>query len=133
MDNGEEIPGLNQDWTFLGAKPLEWLAGFAAFVLCAEVFFKGNLGPSVPILLIISVGTTTSLASLRRRFPDEERGVMNLMLVSLGFKPPNLPTPSALQKYWSGAPLRELDKEKEFMTLNLDQLFENREKKEDEE
>ena len=123
MDNGEEIPALNEEWTFCGAKLLEWVAGVAAFILSSELFFKGKLGASVPILLLIMFGTTTSLAGVRRKFPDEERGIMNSLMVFCGFKPPNIPNPAALQRNWSGAPLRELDKDKEYMTLGLDKLF----------
>lgn len=123
MDNGEEIPGLNEDWNFLGAKAMEWLAGFGMFIVVSELFFKGNLGEGVPFLLATWVLTTVTLANIRRRFPDEERGVANLFLLSLGFAPPSLPTPAVLQDRWSGLPVRSLDEHKEFVQLGLHDIF----------
>lgn len=123
MDNGEEIPGLNESWTFLGAKPMEWISGFGTFLALSELVFKGNMGGGIPFLLGSWVATTVFLATLRQRFPDEERGLANLLLITCGFAPPKIPVPSLLQKKWSGAPVRELNEEKEFMQLGLDKVF----------
>ena len=122
MDNGEEIPGLNEDWTFAGAKLFEWIAGFMALLIASELFVS-NAGRSMPLLVMIMVGTTFGLASLRRSFPDEERGVRNLIMVTLGFAPPNIPNPAQIQPQWSGAPLRELDEKTNFVQLGLEQIF----------
>ena len=124
MDNGEEIPGLNEDWTFAGAKLFEWIAGFMMLLISAEVLVD-NAGRSMPLLVVVMVVTTSGLASLRRAFPDEERGVRNLVMVSCGFPPPGIPKPAPLQPLWSGAPIHELPSESHFMALKLDELFPN--------
>lgn len=122
MDSGEEIPGLNEDWTFAGAKLFEWVAGFMALLIASELFVV-NAGQSMPLLVAVMVMTTFGLASLRRGFPDEERGVRNLIMLNLGFPPPGVPTPSKLQPLWSGSPLREFDEKSQFKELGLDQVF----------
>jgi len=123
MDSGEEIPGLGDSWTFLGAKPFEWIAGLPTFLIVSEFFFKGSSAKNMPILLICMIGTTITLATLRQRFPDEERGLLNLLAVKCGFPPPNIPTPADLQPIWSGAPIRKLPAEREFVQLGLDKVF----------
>lgn len=122
MDNGEEIPGLNEDWTFAGCKLMEWLGGFMAMILAAE-FLVTSAGRAMPILVGLMIGTTMGLAQLRRGFPDEERGIRNLVMVSLGFAPPGLPRPAAVQPVWSGAPVRELKEDCHFSKLGLSELF----------
>ncbi|MCO6432479.1 MAG: hypothetical protein J5J00_16620 [Deltaproteobacteria bacterium] len=122
MDNGEEIPGLNEDWTFAGAKLFEWLAGFMMMLISAEVLVD-NPGRSMPLLVGVMVITTTSLASLRRAFPDEERGVRNMVMVACGFPPPGIPKPASIQPLWSGAPLRNLDEKCHFNQLGLGEIF----------
>ena len=77
----------------------------------------------MPILIAIWMITTTSMASLRSRFPDEEKGVMNLALVKCGFAPPDIPAPSEIRSVWSGAPMQKLDDTKEFMTLGLTEVL----------
>lgn len=132
MDSGEEIPALNESWTFAGAKLFEWMAGFVMFIICSEVLVD-NIGKSMPLLVGIMVITTFSLASLRRAFPDEERGVRNLVMVSCGFAPPGIPKPSAIQPVWSGAPIRELEGENEFYKLGLHEVFPTQDPAEEEE
>ena len=122
MDNGEVIPGLNEDWTLGGAKLAEWIAGFMMFIIASELFFD-NIGRNMPQLLIIWVSTTFGLAALRRSFPDEERGIRNSSLTAIGVEPPGIPAPASLQPYWSGAPARELRPECEFSELGLSQVF----------
>lgn len=124
MDNGEEIPGLGDSWTFLGAKPFEWIAGLPTFMIISEMFFKGATVKWMPILLLCWFATTFVLAGMRRRFPDEERGLLNLLAVKCGFAPPNIPTPAELQPLWSGAPLRHLSEKCEFHELGLADVFE---------
>ena len=123
MDNGEVIPGLNEEWTLGGAKLFEWVAGFMMFIIASELFFT-NTGRAMPQLMTIWVCTTFGLAGMRRAFPDEERGVRNAALTALGISPPGIPSPAALQPYWSGAPMREMDKEKLFRELQLDIVLE---------
>jgi hypothetical protein len=122
MDSGETIPGLNEDWTFAGAKAVEWMAGFVMLILCSEAFFD-KPARAAPILVCIMIGTALGLALLRRSFPDEERGLRNYFMTMCGFEPPDIPCPANLQPTWSGAPMREMEKEKIFMQLQLDQLF----------
>ena len=122
MDNGEEIPGLNEDWMFAGAKLFEWIAGFMALLITSEVFVS-NASRSMPLLVMVMVGTTFGLASLRRGFPDEERGVRNLVMITLGFEPPGIPKPAQIQPLWSAAPVRELKENTNFRQLGLDDIF----------
>lgn len=126
MDNGEVIPGLNEEWTLGGAKLFEWIAGFMMFIIASELFFT-NTGRAMPQLMMIWVSTTFGLAALRRTVPDEERGVRNKVLTALGISPPGIPSPASLQPYWSGAPMREMDKEKAFIGLQLDVVLETTE------
>lgn len=132
MDNGEEIPGLNEEWNFLGASLPEWVAGVAMFFVSSEILFHGKFASGMPVLLAICVATTLALSSLRRSFPDETRGVRNYFLTLCGFEPPGIPTPATLQKSWSGGPITQLKPECEFNTLNLDMIFEYEDEDEDE-
>ncbi len=122
MDNGETIPGLNEDWTFAGATIFEWMSGFVALVLASSFFNKpAQYGP---LLIGIMITTTLTLATNRRRYPDDVRGLRNAVMSAIGFDPPDIPTPAALQPYWSGAPLRELSRDCNFIQLGLDEIFE---------
>ena len=85
----------------------------------------------MPILVGIMIGTTSGLAGLRKAFPDEERGIRNLMMVSLGFAPPGIPKPAAIQPVWSGAPMRELSETKHFSQLGLEEVFRIEESQDD--
>ena len=126
MDNGEVIPGLNEDWTLGGAKLSEWVGGFMMFIIASELFFT-NVGKSMPQLMAIFIGGTFGMAALRRMFPDEERGIRNAAMTAMGIPPPGIPAPAVLQPYWSGAPMREMDETTEFKALSLDLLFETAE------
>ena len=125
MDNGEEIPGLNEEWNFLGASLQEWIAGVAMFFVSSEVLFHGKFASGMPVLLVVCVATTMALSTLRRSFPDETRGVRNYFLTLCGFDPPGIPTPATLQNNWSGGPISELKADCEFNTLNLSAIFED--------
>jgi hypothetical protein len=122
MDNGEVIPGLNEDWTLGGAKLFEWIAGFMMFIIASELIFA-NLGRNMPYLMIIWVTSTFGLAALRRTFPDEERGIRNFCMTSMGMPPPGIPAPAIIQPYWSGAPKRGLHGECEYTRLGLEEVF----------
>lgn len=122
MDNGEEIPGLNEEWTFAGAKLMEWVSGFVMFMIVSEMA-KLNPANSMPILLVVWMGTTLGLATLRRRYPDEERGVRNAVCVALGFAPPGIPAPAVIKPYMSGAPVRQCKKDSYFVQLNLEEAL----------
>ena len=121
MDNGDVIPGLNEDWTFAGCKVFEWLAGLITAMLVASAFDRP--GQQMPLIIIVWIGTTLGLAGLRKQFPDEERGVRNVCMVSLGFEPPGIPAPAKIQPRWSGAPLRELNKRCVICDLEIDQAL----------
>jgi len=119
MDSGEVIPGLNEDWTFAGAKLFEWLGGLTAAFLVSTAFNRP--AHYMPLLVLIWIGTTLSLCSLRKQFPDEERGIRNACLVACGFEPPGIPAPAKLQPIWSGSPMRDIkDKKCLFNDLELD-------------
>lgn len=122
MDNGEVIPGLNEDWTFAGATIFEWMSGFVALVLASSFFNKpAQYGP---LLIGIMITTTLTLATNRRRYPDDVRGLRNAVMSSIGFEPPDIPAPAALQPYWSGAPLKGLADDTDYIQLGLDKVFE---------
>lgn len=120
MDSGDVIPGLNEDWTFAGCKPFEWLAGFMTSFLAAN--FVDKPAQWMPILVAIWIGVTLGLACLRKKFPDEERGVRNLCMVTCGFAPIGIPAPSKLQPLWSGAPIKGVHQESLYMQLGLEEL-----------
>ena len=122
MDNGEVIPGLNDGYTFLGAKIMEWMSGFIMAMLTAAIF-QINITQWAPLLVIIAFFTTTSMAKLRRSFPDEERGIANLCASRLGFSPPGIPRPARIQPFWSGCPIKGYPELKEFNYLGLDEVF----------
>ena len=122
MDNGEVIPGLDEDWSFAGAKAMDWTAGLVMMFIVSELFLK-TPAQAMPILMMIWVTTTFGLAAIRRMFPDEERGLCNFVMTACGFSPPSIPSPAVLQPIWSGAPLRELDMTKPFVECGLDEIF----------
>jgi hypothetical protein len=121
MDDGHVIPALNEDWSFAGAKLMEWMAGLTTAFLASSAVEK----PAhwMPFLVLIMIGTTISLATLRKRFPDEERGVMHLFMTTCGFAPPGIPAPSKLQPRWSGGRISSLNKNSLFMQLDMDELL----------
>jgi hypothetical protein len=123
MDSGEEIQGLGEGWTFLGAKISEWSAGITVFVLVGEIFFKGQINIGVPVMMICGVTTALLMVRLRKTFPDEERGIINHFCTMFGIKPPGIPTPAALQEDWSGVPIAKLDSNSEFVKLGLHEIF----------
>ncbi len=117
MDSGDVIPCLNEDWTFAGCKLMEWMAGLMMALLASTACAKP--ANAMPFLVLIMIGSTLVIATLRKRFPDEERGVRNLAMVSLGFEPVGIPAPSKLQPVWSGAPVRQLSEKSLFRQLEL--------------
>jgi hypothetical protein len=122
MDNGEEIPLLNEQWEFAGARLNEWLSGFVVMVMIMASLGNGVPG-FMPLIFLSCVITARSMATLRKRFPDEERGVKNYFITLLGFVPPSIPAPSSLQPFWSGAPTRALRANCQYIRLGLDELF----------
>lgn len=131
MDSGEVIPGLNDRWTLMGANLMEWMSGFLMTMLIGSAF---QLHPSrsTPIIVGLFLGTTFGLAALRRQFPDEHKGVASLFLVKLGLAPPHIPRPASLQPFWSGAPVKEINERKDYMYLDLDDMFDLMKKEKEE-
>lgn len=123
MDDGFTIAGLNEGWTLGGARVMEWCSGFVMAMISQELLHI-NISTSGPLMIVIVIMTTFTLAALRRQFPDEERGLRNAAMVGLGFEPPGLPSPAAFKPYWSGAPVRTLPEKSYFVSLDLDVLFE---------
>jgi hypothetical protein len=123
MDDGHVIPGLNEEWSFAGAKLMEWMTGLTSAFLASTLIEKP--ATAMPLLVIILIGTTLSLSNLRKRFPDEERGVMNLVMTSLGFQPIGIPAPARLQPRWSGGRISKLPNRCLFVELDLDSIINN--------
>lgn len=121
MDNGEVIVALNEEWTFAGATLQEWMYGFVVFLMSTEMFDK--ISRSMPLLLMLWVGTTFLAAAARKSFPDEDRGLRNALAGALGFPPFGLPKQASLAPYWSTSPIRELKKEAHYNTLELDDVI----------
>lgn len=125
MDDGQVIPGLNENWTFAGAKPMEWISGLCAALIFSELFVT-NLGRSMPIVLMVLVSVPIGLATLRKTYPDEERGVRNHLMSMLGVAPPDIPKPAILQPIWSGGPIAKLRPSCLYLQLGLQELFEQK-------
>ena len=123
FDDGEVLPGLNENWTFLGATAFEWALGIVVFVMISIFAPPGRIGVAVPFMLAGWVATTYTFAAVRQLFPDEERGVANTVMTFCGFEPLNIPAPAVLQPVWSGAPVQDLKKESKFNEVGLDALF----------
>jgi hypothetical protein len=121
MDSGEVIPGLNEDWTFAGAKMMEWMAGLMTAFMVSTVYQKP--AHAMPLLVLVWIGTTLVLALTRKKFPDEERGVMNMVMAACGFEPPGIPAPARLQPLWSGMPTRAMKKGCLYEQLQLDDVI----------
>ena len=81
-----------------------------------------KMSTSGPLMIIVALGTTLGLASIRRGFPDEERGLRNACMVAMGFEPPGIPAPAQFRSYWSGAPVKSLPEKSYFNELNLDEV-----------
>lgn len=122
MDDGYVIPGLNENWTFAGAKPMEWASGLMAALIFTELFVS-NIGRSMPLIMMVLVTVPIVLATLRKAYPDEERGLRNHIMSVLGLEPPDIPSPSNLQPVWSGMRIKELEEKTEFRQLGLDVIL----------
>jgi hypothetical protein len=123
MDDGQVIPGLNEEWSFAGAKLMEWMTGVTTAFLVSTLIEKP--ATAMPLLVIVLIGTTLSLSNLRKRFPDEERGVMNLVMTSLGFQPVGIPAPARLQPRWSGGRIARPSEKCLLVELQLDAIVNN--------
>ncbi len=105
----------------MGANAMEWACGLVVFVLIS--LFADSPARAMPFMLLGWILTTTTLAAMRRSFPDQERGVRNAVCVSCGFPPPGIPAPSGMQPVWSGCPMREVSENSKFAQLGLGQMF----------
>ena len=95
MDNGEVLQGLNAKWTFLGATLMEWSSGVVMFMIIS--LFSDSPVKGMPFMLAGLLLTSFMMASLRRAYPDEERGVRNALMSACGIRPQDIPAPAALQ------------------------------------
>ncbi|MCC6220689.1 MAG: hypothetical protein IT291_05540 [Deltaproteobacteria bacterium] len=120
-DDGYVLQGLDDNWSFMGANAMEWAVGLVIFLMIGS--FARSPASAMPLMIGGWILTTTTLASTRRNFPDEERGVRNAVMTACGFPPPGIPSPSLLQPVWSGAPMRELPQNCRFVQLGLEELF----------
>jgi len=121
MDNGEVLQGVEEDWNFMGANIFEWGCGFMAFIIIG--LFAKNPVRAMPFMIGGSILCTTTLATMRRTYPDEQRGLRNALLTACGFVPPGLPAPASIQPVWSGAPMKVIPEETKFRKIGLDKLF----------
>lgn len=121
FDDGEVLPGLNEPWTFIGANAMEWGVGIVVFVMIGS--FARTPASAMPFMLGGWVLTTTTLASIRNLFPDQERGVRNAVMTACGFPPPGIPMPSSLQPVWSPSPMRALSAKSRFVRLGFEEQF----------
>lgn len=122
MDSGETIQGLNESWEFFGAKVTEWMSGVMLGFIWLGLS-PNNFGASMPMFFGFSVFIPYVLSTQRKLFPDEERGIRNNLCAFFGFNPPGIPAPASLQSVWSGCPLKEYDKEKEYVDLGIDEML----------
>ena len=121
FDGGEVLQGLEEEWTFMGANLMEWICGIVVFLMIGSI--SSSTVQAIPFMIAGFILTATTLASLRRMFPDEHRGVRNMLTSALGLPPVDIPPPSALQPLWSGCPVRELSQKSQYVQLGLDELF----------
>lgn len=121
FDNGEVLPGLNESWNFLGANLTEWASGFMVFIMVS--LFSPSVGRAMPFMLLGWITTTVTLSSVRKSFPDEERGLRNALVTSCGMVPPGIPAPSVIQPVWSGCPVRDANAQSRFVAYGLDGMF----------
>jgi hypothetical protein len=122
MDDGHVIQGLGDQWHFAGARLTEWIAGFVSGILVMEFVYSGK-SDGMPIVLGTMIFVTLSLSQLRRKYPDEERGLRNHVMSAVGVQPPGIPAPANLQPIWSGAPVRVLNPKSSFVELGLGDVF----------
>lgn len=121
FDDGEVLQGLDEEWSFMGANAMEWACGLVIFILIS--LFADSPAKAMPFMLAGWILTTTSLAGMRKSFPDEQRGVRNAISTSCGFPPPGIPAPAVLQPIWSGCPSREVKQNSKYTEYGLDQMF----------
>jgi hypothetical protein len=123
FDNGEVLPDLDKPWMFVGATMSEWMIGFSVFVLISVFAPHGMVGRMLPFMILGWVTTTYTLGSLRRIFPDGEKGMRNYFTSLVGLPPPGIPAPASLQPVWSATLLKELPKDSDFMQIGLHLVF----------
>ena len=79
-DNGDVLPGLDDQWEFLGATVKEWMIGFSMFIVISVLAPDGRVGTMIPFMVIGWVATSYTFASLRKIFPDQEKGIRNYFM-----------------------------------------------------
>jgi len=123
MDNGEVLPDLDKPITFLGATPVEWAIGFAMFIIISSFAPDKQVGRMIPFMLVGWLLTTYTVASLRKIFPDQEKGMRNYFSAMAGIPPMGIPAPAVLQPIWSATLVKELPEKTEFMQIGLQHMF----------
>ena len=123
MDNGDVLPDLDKPVTFLGATPMEWAIGFAMFIIISSFAPDKMIGRMVPFMLVGWFVTTYTVASLRKIFPDEEKGMRNYFSTMAGIPPVGIPAPAILQPIWSATLVKDLSEKTEFMQIGLQHMF----------
>ena len=123
MDNGDVLPDLDKPWTFVGATAMEWLIGFAMFVIVSAFAPDGRYGTMVPFMILGWISTTYTIASLRKIFPDQEKGMRNYFSTMAGIPPIGIPAPAILQPVWSATLVKDLPEKTEFMQIGLQHFF----------
>ena len=123
MDNGDVLPDLDKPWTFVGATAMEWIIGFSMFVIVSTFAPNGEYGAMVPFMVAGWVATTYTIASMRKIFPDQEKGMRNYFSTMAGVPPMGIPAPAILQPVWSATLVKELPENSEFMQIGLQHLF----------
>ncbi|MBL7663146.1 hypothetical protein JNK13_10390 [bacterium] len=121
FDDGEVIQGLDDRWSFGGANAVEWAVGVVVFVIIGSL--ARTPASAMPLMLFGWIGTTATLASIRKMFPDEERGVRNAALTAIGIRPQGIPAPARIQPVWSPCPLRRVHPSSKFSRLGLESIF----------
>lgn len=121
FDSGEVLQGLEEEWTFMGANMMELICGAVVFLMIGTL--AGSVVRAMPFMIAGFLATSLTLASLRRMFPDEHRGVRNMLTSACGIPPLDIPPPARLQPVWSASPMREVPSDTAFVKLGLDQVF----------
>ena len=97
QDSGDVLPGLDEPWTFMGANAMEWAVGLVVFLLIGSM--SRTPASAMPLMMVGWLLTTSTLASTRRLYPDEQRGVRNAVMSACGFPPPGIPLRHRSNRY----------------------------------
>ena len=105
----------------MGATMMEWSSGLVMFMIIS--LFCDSSTTGMPVMLLGLVVTTMTMASIRKAYPDEERGIRNALMSACGICPVDVPPPAFLQPVWSSSPIDELNPNCAFVTLGFGEIF----------